>query len=121
MQSYQTALIETIFIFCKDCVFPGMSFFLFFKQRPLPETPQKELGLESELAQAECQEGGQDKEAGSEWETEPTLQPAEQVENWRAEEVKERGSSYCDEIPLGELAELALSETRPDIKQQAFP
>ena len=43
--------------------FSGRSF---FKQRPLPEMPWKELGLGSELA--ECQEGGQDKEVGSKWE-----------------------------------------------------
>ena len=75
MQSYQAALIEIIFIFCKDCVFSGRSFFLFFKQRPLPEMPWKELGLGSELA--ECQEGGQDKEVGSKWEKSHCRKPSE--------------------------------------------
>lgn len=124
MQSYQTALIEIIFIFCKDCVFSGMSFFLFFKQRPLPEMPQKELGLESELAEAECQEGGQDKEVGSEWEEQN--QHHSQQSRLKTRELRRSRK----EVPFivmgllylrGELAELALPETRPDIKQQPFP
>ena len=54
---------------------------------------------------------------------EPTPQPAKQVENERAEEVKERGSFYCDGTPLLERGISRISITRDQTRHQAaaFP